>query len=146
MGMCCEKMMMIGWRNAWSMKLSPRPRGRPKRTWTEVVWEDCQARKLKKEDAMDRCKWRMVIKDVRWSGWVWMFLLVPAYPGSPGQKAVKRLCVCVLGPNKFKTQLSSWLVQLFLYSSLLWSTERHTDHAISVTITISCILMLYKQQ
>jgi len=22
------------------------------------------------------------------------FLLVPAYPGSPGQKAVKRLCVC----------------------------------------------------
>jgi len=24
-----------------------------------------------------------------------MFLLVPAYPGSPGSKAVKRLCVCV---------------------------------------------------
>ena len=24
-----------------------------------------------------------------------MFLLVPAYRGSPGQKAVKRLCVCV---------------------------------------------------
>jgi len=24
-----------------------------------------------------------------------MFLLVPAYPGSPGQKAVKRLCVFV---------------------------------------------------
>jgi len=24
-----------------------------------------------------------------------MFLLVPAYPGSHGQKAVKRLCVCV---------------------------------------------------
>ena len=42
----------------------PRPRGRPKRTWREVVQEDCQARKLNKEDAMDRCKWR-VIKDVR---------------------------------------------------------------------------------
>ena len=25
----------------------------------------------------------------------WMFLLVPAYPGCPGQKAVKWLCVCV---------------------------------------------------
>jgi len=25
-----------------------------------------------------------------------MFLLVPAYPGSPGQKAVKRLCVCII--------------------------------------------------
>ena len=24
----------------------------------------------------------------------WMLLLVPAYPGSPGQKAFKRLCVC----------------------------------------------------
>ena len=43
----------------------PRPRGRPKRTWREVVREDCQARKLNKEDAMDRCKWRKMIKDVR---------------------------------------------------------------------------------
>jgi len=31
----------------------PRPRGRPKRTSREVVKEDCQARKLNKEDAMD---------------------------------------------------------------------------------------------
>jgi len=27
----------------------------------------------------------------------WTFLLLPAYPGSPGQNAVKRLCVCVCG-------------------------------------------------
>ena len=46
----------------------PRPRGRPKRTWREVVREDCQARKLNKDDAMDRCKWRKMIKDVRSSG------------------------------------------------------------------------------
>ena len=25
----------------------------------------------------------------------WFILLVPAYPGCPGKKAVKRLCVCV---------------------------------------------------
>ena len=31
-----------------------RPRGRPKRTWKEVVQKDCQARNLNKEDAMDR--------------------------------------------------------------------------------------------
>jgi len=31
----------------------PRPRGRTKRTWREVVREDCQARKLNKEDAME---------------------------------------------------------------------------------------------
>ena len=35
----------------------PRPRGRPKRTWREVVEKDCQARKLNKEDAIhcSRC-------------------------------------------------------------------------------------------
>ena len=43
----------------------PRPRGRPKRTWREVVREHCQARKMNKEDAMDRCGWRKMIKDVR---------------------------------------------------------------------------------
>jgi len=42
-----------------------RPKGRPKKTWKEVVHEDCQARKLNKEDAMDRCKWRKAIKEVR---------------------------------------------------------------------------------
>ena len=41
-----------------------RPRGRPERTWREVVRGDCQARKLNKEDAMDRCKWRKLIKNV----------------------------------------------------------------------------------
>ena len=41
-----------------------RPRGRPKRTWKEVVREDCQARKLNNEDAVHRCKWRKVIKEV----------------------------------------------------------------------------------
>ena len=50
----------------------PRPRGRPKRTWREVVKEDRQARKLNTEDAMDRSRWRKLIKDVRWSGWVWV--------------------------------------------------------------------------
>jgi len=42
-----------------------RPTGRPKRTWKEVVREDCQARKPNKEDAVDRCKWKKVIKKVR---------------------------------------------------------------------------------
>jgi len=42
----------------------PRPKGRPKRTWREAVEKDCQARKLDTEDAMDRSKWRKLIKDV----------------------------------------------------------------------------------
>ena len=36
---------------------------RPKRTCREVVREDCQACKMNKEDAIDCCKWRKMIKD-----------------------------------------------------------------------------------
>jgi len=39
-----------------------RPRGRPKKTWTEVVQKDCQARKLNMEYAMDHSRWRKQIK------------------------------------------------------------------------------------
>ena len=42
-----------------------RPRGILKKIWKEVVRENCQACKLNKEDAMDRCKWRKVIKEAR---------------------------------------------------------------------------------
>jgi len=75
----------------------PRPRGRPKRTWREVVREDCQARKLNKEDALDRCKWRKMIKDVRSSGWVWVgecffwYLPTRVVP----HKRPLNCCVCV---------------------------------------------------
>jgi len=31
-----------------------RPRGRPEKTWRKIVEKDCQARKLNREDAMDR--------------------------------------------------------------------------------------------
>jgi len=40
-----------------------RPRGRPKKTWREIVEEEHQARKLKREDAMDRSIWRKQIRD-----------------------------------------------------------------------------------
>jgi len=39
-----------------------RPRGRPKKTWTEVVQKDCQTRKLNREDAVDHSRWRKQIK------------------------------------------------------------------------------------
>jgi len=65
MGMCCEK------DDDWVKKCmkyeveGPRPRGRPKRTWREVVKEDNLAGKLNTEDAVDRSKWRKLIKGVR---------------------------------------------------------------------------------
>jgi len=40
-----------------------RPRGRPKKTWREIVEKDCQARKLNRKDAMDRNRWRKQIRD-----------------------------------------------------------------------------------
>ena len=43
----------------------PIPRGRPKRTRREVVREYCQARTMNKEDAIDRSKWRKMIKDAQ---------------------------------------------------------------------------------
>jgi len=40
-----------------------RPKGRPKKTYTEIVEKDCQARKPNREDAMDRNRWRKQTKD-----------------------------------------------------------------------------------
>ena len=76
----------------------PRPRGRPKRSWREVVREDCQARKMNKEDAIDHCKWRKTIKDVRWSGWVWVgecFFWYRPTRVVPDQRPLNG-CVCVV--------------------------------------------------
>ena len=39
------------------------PRHRPKKTWTEIVQKDCQARKLNREDAVDCNIWREHIRD-----------------------------------------------------------------------------------
>jgi len=40
-----------------------KPRGRPKKTWREIVEKDCQAHKLNREDAMDCNRWRKQIRD-----------------------------------------------------------------------------------
>jgi len=39
-----------------------RPRGRPKKTWTEIVEKDCQVRGLNREDAVDRSRWRKQVR------------------------------------------------------------------------------------
>ena len=40
-----------------------RPRGRPKKTWKEIVVKHSQARGLKREDAMVLIRWKKQIKD-----------------------------------------------------------------------------------
>jgi len=34
------------------------PKGRPKKTWRDIVEKDCRACELNREDAMDRSRWR----------------------------------------------------------------------------------------
>jgi len=53
---------MVRW--MCGVKLKDRLPSKELRERLEVVREDCQARKLNKEDAVDRCKWRKVIKEV----------------------------------------------------------------------------------
>ena len=95
MDMCSERM------TDWVKKcmeyevVGSRPRGRPKRTWSEVVQRDCQVCGLSRDDAMVRGRWRRMIRMVdEQEGCEWMFLLVPAHPGRPGQRAIKWLHVC----------------------------------------------------
>jgi len=39
------------------------PRGRPKKTWREIVEKDCHVRVLNREGAMDRSRWMKQITD-----------------------------------------------------------------------------------
>ena len=69
-------------------------------TYCQFVEMDCQACKLNREDAMDRIRWRKLIKGylmIRTDVSGRMFLLVLAHLGSPVQSTVKHLCarMCV---------------------------------------------------
>ena len=46
-----------------------------------------------------------------------MFLLVPAHPGSPGERAVERLCVCVCVCNVDHFVVCSEFVALLSYNN-----------------------------
>jgi len=51
-----KKCMEYEVKSAW-------PRGRPKKTWKEIVEKDCQARGMNREDAMDRSRCLKQIRD-----------------------------------------------------------------------------------
>jgi len=60
-----------------------RPRGRPKKTWRNIVEKDCQACKLSMEDAMDHNRW--ITNDHGRCEWV----NVSPGTGSPGLSQTK---------------------------------------------------------
>ena len=61
MGMCCEKMMMIGWRNAWSMKLRVQGQEEDQRGPGEMLSE----RTVKLINWTKRMPW-IVVNGGRW--------------------------------------------------------------------------------
>jgi len=81
--------------DVWSMKWRVPYHGYTKEDLEWGCAKDCQAHKLNREDAMEEAGkgWLMIRIGV--TGW--LFLLVPAHPGSPGQRAVKRLLLLYLG-------------------------------------------------
>jgi len=78
-----------------------RLRGRPKKTWREIVEKDCQACKLNREDAINRNRWMKQIRDDWWPWQVWVgecffwYRFTRVIPDKI-QRAIKQLCVCVL--------------------------------------------------
>ena len=97
-----------------------RPRGRPKKTWREIVEKDCKACGLNMEDAMDRSRWRKqigMIDDHDECEWV----NVSSGTGSPGlsrtksteRKTVVCMCVCVNQCNNKADSSGIWAVKLF---------------------------------
>ena len=75
--------------------------------------------------------------------------LVPAHLGSPGQRAVKRMCVCVLSVNEISAclvtdglQFHSSILSL-IFSCLCWSPRPTADCSTATLLSIhpySCIL------
>jgi len=102
-----------------------------------IVKEDCQARKLNTEDAMDHSKWMKLIKDVRWPGlarvgecffWYRPTRVVPDQRPLNGCVCVCVVCVCILhytqrrewnrlarvGENHYRAGVI--LLQVFMYN------------------------------
>jgi len=77
-----------------------RPRGRPRKTWREIVEKDCQVRGLNREDAMDCSRWMKQLRDNWWPRYVlvgecfFWYQLTRVVPDKI-LRAVKWLCVYV---------------------------------------------------
>jgi len=136
----------------------PRPRSRPMRTWREVMEKDCQAHKLNKEDAMDCSRWRMLIKDVWWSGWVWVgewffWYRLTWVVADKGPKTV----VCVFGTAPVITVLRSsqhvhirsmliidfWMLQTIKTRNLISHCKLPTKYKLLQTIRNNFFNKLY---
>ena len=144
-GMCCEKKMMIGWRNAWrAPDQEEDQRGPGERLWKRYV---------KHVNWTRRMLWIVIDGEskvclmTRMGVSGWMFLLVPAYPGSPGPKDQRPLngsvCVCACACCVCCGLASALAVPN--WRSRLTQVDLHNSHRMMVGPALSelhCILKL----
>ena len=101
MGMCCEKKIMIGWRNVWSMKWRVPGQEVDQRKLGERLWK----KTVKYVDWIGRMPWIVVVgetdRDDLWPRWEWVgecffwYWLTRVVPDKI-QRAVKRLCLYIV--------------------------------------------------
>ena len=121
MAMCYEK-MMTGWRNTWSMKQRVQDQEEDQRGPGERLLKRTAKHVKWNKDAVDSSKWRKFIKDVRWSGWVWVgecFFWYRPTRVVPEQRPLNG-CVCVCVLRMTTTQLCSILNDIM--SSIIHAT------------------------
>ena len=107
-------------RNVWSMKLRVQDQGedqrRPgKRLYVRTVKHVSWIKRMPCHGPLQMEKGDKGSTMIRMGVSGWMFLLVPAYPGCPGSKAVKRslssvLWCCWLGGRKVIWPVKNWVV------------------------------------
>ena len=103
-----------------------RPRGRPKMTWIRVVEKDCQARTLNKEDAIDRSRWRKLMKDVWWS-----LIRMGVSEWTVPDQGPLNSCVCVSAAmqNLLNCRVGQWLALQHLTNHNWGSMTRQSVYA-----------------
>ena len=120
-----------------------RPRDRPKKTWTEIVQKDCQARGLNREDAMDHIRWKKQIRDDWWPRQVWVgecffwYRLTRVVPDKI-QRAVKWLCVCVCATIDVWTEFCWTLAASGAASGEVMHASRQKHHREVYIAAASC--------
>ena len=122
----------------------------------EVVQKNCQWRNLNREDAMDRGRWKKLIKTEWWWGWWVSVSSGTGSPGRSGQRAVKRLllfvswlrCINVVHrrPTKLCTMfghLLGWYTMYTLVGAL--ALQGNFDRCKIHFASKSCILIYWQR-
>ena len=118
---------------------------------------DCQAHKLNKEDAMDCSRWKKLIKDVWWSGWVWVgecffwYRPTQVVPDKGPLNGCACVCVCVCACVRMRACMHLCFclfyapfllhVSKYSYARYIVTDYNHQTDITSVQFRDSCFLI-----